>query len=143
MDHSQKLIYEMNRYYDERAQWHDYYMGFTSIEGMEKLLKPIIEEVAKIVTGKHVLEIACGTGNWTQALARRAASVTATDVSLAALKIARKKLLSYTNISLIQSDAYNLNEIESRFDVLFASDWWSHIPKGALPSFLQTILGKL
>ncbi len=143
MDHSQEMIDEMNRYYDERAPWHDYYMNYTSIERMEELLKPIIDHVGKIVAGKDVLEIACGTGNWTQALARRARTVTATDISSAALKIARNKLASYNNISLIQCDAYDLGGIDTRFDVLFASDWWSHIPKGVLPAFLESAVARL
>ncbi len=143
MDNSRKLIGEMNRYYDQRAPWHDYYMGYESNEKMENLLAPIVEKVAEIVSGKRVLELACGTGNWTRVLAQRARSVTAADISLAALKIARGKLGSYDNVSLIQSDAYNSGGIDGRFDVVFASDWWSHIPKGVLPSFLESVIGKL
>lgn len=142
-DHSQKLIDEMNRYYDARAPLHDYYMGYKSIQGMEELLKPIIKQVADIAGGKHVLEIACGTGNWTQVLAKRADFVTATDTSPRVLDIARRKLAAYSNMSLIRCDAYDVSEIAGRFDVVFASDWWSHIPKGVLPSFLESVMGKL
>lgn len=133
----------MKRYYEARAPWHDYYMGYKSIEGMEELLRPIIEKAAKIVTGKRVLEIACGTGNWTQALARRAQSVTAIDSSRRALDIARRKLLPYCNVSLVQCDVYDPGGIGGRFDVVFASDWWSHIPNGVLPAFLQSVTGRL
>lgn len=142
-DYSRKLIDEMNRYYDARAPWHDYYMSYESIECMESLLKPIVETVVERITDKDVFEIACGTGNWTQVLARRARSVIAADVSRKALEIARQKLAGYYNVSLIQCDAYDLTGINGRFDVVFASDWWSHIPKRALPSFFGSVIGKL
>jgi 2-polyprenyl-3-methyl-5-hydroxy-6-metoxy-1,4-benzoquinol methylase len=141
--YSRKLIDTMNRYYDERAPLHDYYMSYKSIEGMEELLKPIVETVAARITGKDVLEIACGTGNWTQVLARRAHSVIATDVSRNVLDIALGKLAGYHNASLIQCDAYDLSGINGRFDVVFASDWWSHMPKRALPMFFDSVIGKL
>jgi SAM-dependent methyltransferase len=141
--HSRRLIDEMKRYYDARAPWHDYYMSYKSIEDMERLLKPIIDTVASMIINKRVLEVACGTGNWTQVLARRARSVTAIDVSPTALGIARRKLAAYPNASLIQCDAYDVSGIDGLFDVLFAADWWSHMPNQALPSFLESIIGKL
>jgi len=142
-DYSRALIDEMSRYYDARAPWHDHYMNYRSNEGMEQLLKPVIDRVAEIMTGARVLEIACGTGNWTQVLARRAASVVATDVSHTALEIAKGKLAGQNNVSLIQCDAFDMMGIGGCFDAVFAADWWSHIPKGILPSFLEAVASKL
>jgi ubiquinone/menaquinone biosynthesis C-methylase UbiE len=143
-DHkSQRLIDEMNRYYDARAPWHDDYMGYRSHAAMEELLAPIIAACDDLIRGKNVLEIACGTGNWTQVLAKRAHAVVAVDISPASLAIARTKLLAYSNVSLIPADAYDLGDVGGPFDVLLAADWWSHIPKGAIPSFLKTIQGQL
>jgi len=142
-DHSGKLIEEMKRYYETRAPWHDDYMGYESNEDMESLLRPIINILLPATIGKHVLEIGCGTGNWTQVLAKRATSIVAFDNSLGALEIARKKLVDCSNVSLIQCDAYDLKKIDGSFDVLFAADWWSHIPIGMLLVFLDSIIEKL
>ena len=137
------LIEEMNRYYEARAPWHDQYMGYESNEGMEKLLSPIIEIFNEMIIGKRILEIAFGTGNWTEVLAKRAASVVAIDSSPAALVIAQTKLSGYKNVSIMQGDAYDLDNIRDSFEVLFSADWWSHIPKGFLPAFLDSAVRKL
>lgn len=142
-DHSRHLVDEMNRYYDARAPWHDSYMSYTSAEALEQQLRPIIELIEKFLTGRRILEIACGTGNWTQVLASRANSVVAVDVSRSALEIARNKLGGARNVTFVQGDAYELAGIGESFEVLFAADWWSHIPLALLPSFLRSVSGKL
>lgn len=133
----------MNRYYEARAPWHDYYMSYTSNEKMEALLRPIVDIVEPIITAKNVLELACGTGNWTQALAKRAKTVTAQDISPTALGIAREKLSDYDNVTLIEGDAYHPKNTNGSFDVLFSSDWWSHIPKEKQSAFLGSALANL
>ena len=138
-----KLIEEMNRYYEARASWHDQYMSYKSNKNMEKQLGPIIEIIEEKIVGKKVLEIACGTGNWTEVLARRAASEVAVDISPAVLKIAKRKLSGCDNVTFIQGDAYNLDCIGDSFDIIFSADWWSHIPKGILPTFLDSSMKKL
>ena len=140
---SQYLIEEMNRYYNTRAPWHDRYMSYQSETAHEELLAPIIAACDGSIRGRKVLEIACGTGNWTQVLSRRAESVVAIDISPAALEIARTKLSGYKNVAFVLADAYDLGNIDGLFDVVFAADWWSHIPNGIIPSFLKTITGKL
>lgn len=141
--HTKKMIAEMNRYYDARAPWHDQYMGYQSNRGMEKLLEPIISSVENMICKKRVLEIACGTGNWTQVLAKRATSVTAVDISPKALEIAREKIQKYDNVTLMVDDAYKLDKVMGPFDTVFAVDWWSHIPKQAVPLFLKALKTKL
>ena len=143
MTDADRLIAEINDYYNRRALWHDYYMGYTTLEKMERLLQPIIEYIGKYIVDKNILEIGCGTGNWTQVLAKKAKSVHATDSSPAAIKIAQKKLSEFKNISFQVSDAYTLSNVERQFNCLFASDWWSHIPKSKIEVFLKTITAKL
>jgi ubiquinone/menaquinone biosynthesis C-methylase UbiE len=138
-----KCINEMNAYYDNRSPFHDKYMSYTSNENMEKLLGSLIRLFEKDISGKDVLEIACGTGNWTQVLARRAHSVLATDINTSALKIARRKEYDKTQISFKKVDAYNLDDIKGTFNAAFAADWWSHMPKSMITSFLNGLHRKL
>ncbi|MBN2227678.1 MAG: class I SAM-dependent methyltransferase [candidate division Zixibacteria bacterium] len=137
------IIEEMNRYYEARAPWHDQYMSYTSIDNMEALLSPIIVTCEPMITGKKVLEIACGTGNWTQVLAKRALSVVAVDISSSALEMAKQKLVDYQNVRLIECDAYRLDSIEEKFEAAFSADWWSHIPKRILPDFIASVNRRL
>ena len=137
------LIEQMNAYYKKHAPWHDECMSYTGNAKMEKLLAPIIECCEEYITGKEVLEIACGTGNWTQVLAKRARSVLATDVNETVLEIARKKSFSNDKVAFQVADAYSLNAVDGIFNVAFAADWWSHIPKSAISIFLESLHGKL
>ncbi len=143
MTDADRLIDEMNEYYNRRAPWHDHYMEYTTPEKMEQLLNPIIKYIEEYIRDKNILEIGCGTGNWTQVLAKKAKSVLATDSSPTAIKIARKKLSEFKNVSLQVSDAYTLDNVAGQFNCLFASDWWSHIPKSKIAVFLKTITAKL
>jgi len=133
----------MNQYYDARAIWHDYYMGYKSNEEMESLLCPVIEAFEAAIAGKNVLEIACGTGNWTRVLAKRAHSVVATDISAAAIETAQRKNRSNRNVTFHVSDAYSLDDIEPGFNAAFAADWWSHIPKSKISSFVSNLHARL
>lgn len=135
---------EMNRYYQARAPWHDEYMGYTSNADTEALLAPIVRDVEGHVEARELLEVACGTGNWTQVLTRRARSVLATDASEAMLEIARAKEYPGGRVSFALADAYALDGVaEGQFSAAFAADWWSHIPNSRLGAFLSTLHGKL
>ena len=133
----------MNKYYRSRAPWHDEYMSYASNTQMETLLVPLIEYFEDYITDKDILEIACGTGNWTQVLARRAHSVLATDVNDSVINIAQKKQYQNDNVTFKIADAYTLNGVDGTFTAAFAADWWSHIPKSMIVPFLHLLHGKL
>ncbi|MFH1313393.1 MAG: class I SAM-dependent methyltransferase [Candidatus Eisenbacteria bacterium] len=137
------LIRHMNAYYAKRAPEHDYFMGYTGNIEMERLLGPMIEWFEADVRGREVLEIACGTGNWTQVLAKRARSVVATDVNSTIIGMARTKTYDNDRVRFEVADAYDLGKIDGSFDAAFAADWWSHIPKAALRSFVAGLKDRL
>ncbi|MFZ5981877.1 MAG: class I SAM-dependent methyltransferase [Candidatus Zixiibacteriota bacterium] len=137
------LIEEMNAYYRRRAPWHDDYMSYTSNAAMEKQFGSIIALVEKYLVGVHVLEIACGTGNWTRVLAKRAARVTATDVSPEAVAIAGKKNSDIDNITFEIVDAYRLETLTGQYDIVFAADFFSHIPLSMMALFIQKVHDKI
>ncbi|MFF3897279.1 class I SAM-dependent methyltransferase [Streptomyces sp. NPDC001812] len=88
-----------------------------------------------------VLELACGTGQWTGALAARARSVTAVDVSDETLGIARARVVS-PNVQFIQADLFTWRP-PRRHDTVFFAFWLSHIPPSRLPDFWNTIAAAL
>jgi ubiquinone/menaquinone biosynthesis C-methylase UbiE len=137
------LIKEMNEYYRENVPYHDECMSYTDNLSMEKLLGPVIQRIEKDIKGKDVLEIACGTGNWTQVLSKRARSVMATDINEAYLIAAKKKSYQKDNVVFKVADTYTLDGIDSKFNLAFASDFWSHMPKSKIESFIKTLHSKL
>ena len=62
-------------------------------------LRVVREMVANTFAGRSVLEVACGTGWWTEVLADIARSVVATDVNEEVLAIARTKAINRRKVS--------------------------------------------
>jgi SAM-dependent methyltransferase len=138
-----ELIRQMNAYYAKRALLHDNLMGYIDNVRMEELLSPIIKRLERYLIDQDVLEIACGTGNWTQVLAKRARSVLATDINSSVLEIAKKKNYPSGKVIFKIADAYALQKIKGKFILAFAADWWSHIPKSMIPGFVKGLHTKL
>src|SRR5437762_7737196 len=78
-------------YYAKRAK--EYERIYTKAERQDDL-QTLRTSLAETFRRKRVLEIACGTGYWTEVLARSAASVTAVDINDEVLELARAKLLT-------------------------------------------------
>jgi len=85
----------------------------------------------------HVLELACGTGYWTEIVARSASSVVATDLNDEVLAIARTKPMAPGRVTFRREDAYALAPAPRFFTAGLAAFWWSHVPKARLRSFLD------
>jgi 2-polyprenyl-3-methyl-5-hydroxy-6-metoxy-1,4-benzoquinol methylase len=84
-----------------------------------------------------VLEIACGTGLWTQALAGPADTVTAIDAAPEVVEIARDRVRS-GNVRFEVADVFAW-DTGARFDVIFFSAWLSHVPMSRFEQFWQTL----
>ncbi len=138
-----ELIRHMNAYYARCAPLHDDLMGYIDNERMEELLAPIIKRFERYLIDRDVLEIACGTGNWTQVLSKRACSVLATDINSSVLKIAKKKNYPRGKVTFKIADAYALRKLEGKFTTAFAADWWSHIPRSMIPAFVKGLHARL
>ena len=89
--------------------------------------------------GCRVLEVACGTGYWTQFLARAAKAVAAVDVSPETLEVAAEKSWPPERVSFRVADAYALPDDLGTFDAAFAGFWWSHIPVRDRGRFLHSL----
>jgi 2-polyprenyl-3-methyl-5-hydroxy-6-metoxy-1,4-benzoquinol methylase len=97
--------------------------------------------VAEMQPSGTVLEIACGTGLWTEALAGVAETVTALDVAPEAVAIARDRVRS-NNVRFEVADIFSW-KTAARFDVIFFSAWLSHVPMSRLEQFWQMLRGLL
>jgi demethylmenaquinone methyltransferase/2-methoxy-6-polyprenyl-1,4-benzoquinol methylase len=88
-----------------------------------------------------VLEIACGTGLWTEALATVAETLTAIDVAPEAVAIARDRVGS-NKVRFEVADVFSWKTAE-HFDVIFFSAWLSHVPRSHFEQYWQILRGLL
>ncbi len=81
----------------------------------------------------RVLELACGTGQWTVELARHASTVTAVDSSPEALAICRQRV-DMPHVSLVQADLFDWQP-QQRYDLVSSllGSRTCH-PSGSMPS---------
>ncbi len=105
-------------------------------------------------TNTRVLDVACGTGYWTQFIAPVAAQVLGVDAAAETLAIARARLPA-GKVDLQVADAYALERLEgggaegslkkagTKFDAAFAGFWFSHVPKSRQTEFLRGLHGML
>lgn len=97
--------------------------------------------VAEMRPTGTVLEIACGTGLWTEALAGAAETVTALDVAPEAVAIARDRVRA-DNVRFEVADIFSW-ETAARFDVVFFAAWLSHVPMSRFGEFWRLLRGLL
>jgi demethylmenaquinone methyltransferase/2-methoxy-6-polyprenyl-1,4-benzoquinol methylase len=100
-------------------------------------LSSVLAWLTEELQGHDILELACGTGYWTVRLAPTALSIKATDASPEVLDIARLKPFPPQRVTFELADAYDLDRIEGKFNAAFLGFWWSHVPRGKQPRFLD------
>jgi demethylmenaquinone methyltransferase/2-methoxy-6-polyprenyl-1,4-benzoquinol methylase len=120
-------------YYRQRAR--EYELIYEKPERQADLAV-LKERLSLELAGLDVLEIACGTGFWTEVCAGRAHSMLAVDLAEETLAIARAKEYPFGKVRFGLADAYCLEDVPGSFTAGLASFWWSHIPRERIPEFL-------
>lgn len=92
----------------------------------------------KVFTSKQVLEIACGTGFWTDKVAEVAQTVHATDINQSVIDIAKRKHYAKANVTFELAD-FSQYQATRLYDSLFGGFIWSHILLQETDTFLATI----
>ena len=131
---------QLETYYAKRAR--EYERIYEKAERQEELAW-LRERLPKLFAGRHVLEIACGTGYWTQYIATAAASVTACDINEAVLEIAREKPTGKARVTFVKADAFAPGGVCQGCDAAFAGFWWSHVRKSELTRWLAGVAKSL
>ncbi|MFF0013482.1 class I SAM-dependent methyltransferase [Streptomyces sp. NPDC005374] len=129
------LLTEQMAYYRVGAAQYD--RPYAEYEALQELLA-VVDDLP--IAG-DVLELACGTGQWTPRLAARAQSVTAVDASSEVLDLARARTASPT-VQFLQADLFQWQP-PRRYDTVFFAFWLSHVPPTRLPHFWHTVASAL
>lgn len=141
----QATIQEQIAYYKARAKEYDewFYRIGRYDRGVEinqrwfdetAALKNVVQQVGTV---ESVLELACGTGIWTQELAKIGKQITAIDASPEMIEINRHKL-NNSNVEYKQLDLFSWQP-DKQYDLVFFSFWLSHIPPTKVAEFLSKV----
>ena len=125
---------ELVDYYRRRAKEYEQIYEKPERQADLSVLK---ELVSRELAGHQLLEIACGTGYWTQVCAPHAQSVLAVDLAEETLEIARAKEYPFGKVRFGIADAYRLEDVPGTFTAGLACFWWSHIPRARRRGFLD------
>ena len=123
-------------YYHQRAKEYEQVYAKPERQSELKGLHIMIQEE---VANADVLEIACGTGYWTETLAKTSKSVHACDYNESVLEIARVKTYDPARVTFQQLDFWTLQKPAKRYDIVFGGFIWSHISLEKLPAFLTLL----
>jgi 2-polyprenyl-3-methyl-5-hydroxy-6-metoxy-1,4-benzoquinol methylase len=124
-------------YYRRRASEYD----VTAYGSVAAFRARIARLMAEMDPSGRVLELACGTGVWTEALADVAETVVAIDAAPEMVAIARARVRS-GNVRFEVTDVFSWTT-EDRFDVIFFAAWLSHVPMCRFEQFWLTLRGLL
>jgi len=130
-------------YLREQQSYYNY-RSYDWEQWVKNYMLPVQDEIDSLMTrsalGCDVLEMACGTGFWTERLAARANSVTALDGSAEMLVRVRARAL--VNVHTIQADLFSWHP-PTQWDAIFFAHWLAHVPSSHFESFWATVAAAL
>lgn len=111
-------------HYDRQAAIYDVQYSGEQKSKIEDILKNI-----ELNTNEQILDLGCGTGFLFQYIPQKVEFFVGVDISLNALKEAKKRIKNMFNIALIRADADNTPFSDSTFDKIFAITVLQNMPK--------------
>ncbi len=145
IDNPEQLLDEQVAYYRARAGEYDewFYRRGRYDRGAEANANWFaeIEQVRRALdafgpTG-DVLELACGTGLWTERLVGCAEHITAVDASPEVLALNRRRV-DNPRVEYVQADLFTWRPTR-RYDTVFFGFWLSHVPPGRFEAFWEMV----
>ena len=125
-------------YYNKRLQ--EYETVYKKRERQADLIA-LLARLQTDVSRQEVLELACGTGWWTERLAAHAASWIATDADTGALDIVQHKAIQGLSATTTLN-AYQPS-VSTPVDCVFAAHWYSHLRLDERSIFFRSVHGCL
>ncbi|HUV30862.1 MAG TPA: class I SAM-dependent methyltransferase [Acidobacteriota bacterium] len=132
---------ELEPYYRARAPEYEQ-IYYRDIPDQRAELEAEAGRLQGLVTGKRVLDLACGTGYWTEVMAGSAAGITAVDISAEMLCEAAKKTYACP-VRFVQGSLLDVPEDGGRYDVVTLGFWFSHQPRQEYDHLYDVITASL
>ena len=139
-------VREQVEYYRERAPEYDdwFYQRGRYDEGDRRRREWQAETgrafaiLRSLGTVETALELAGGTGLWTEHLLRQASHLTVVDSSPEALELARRRVRDDPRATFAVADLFAYRPAR-RFDLVSFTFWLSHVPPARLPGFFALL----
>ncbi len=125
----------MSEYYRKRAPVYDRVYQYPERQDDLRFLETYIPDRFNQL---DILEIAAGTGYWTQFISHKAHSILATDILEEPLQFVKQRELGCPVEIRIQ-DAFSIAQIGDRFAGIFSALFLSHIPRQQLTNIFEQI----
>ena len=109
----------------------------------EVFVSYIDNHLNKISKDSHVLDIGCGAGRITKALAKRFSRVTGVDVSPTMINLARKLCSDVSNADFKLSNGTDFPINDNSMDLIVSFQVLQHVQQTALPQILNSYFNKL
>ncbi|MFC3121770.1 bifunctional 2-polyprenyl-6-hydroxyphenol methylase/3-demethylubiquinol 3-O-methyltransferase UbiG [Agaribacter flavus] len=124
---------ELSKFAELASQWWDPNGEFKSLHDINPLRVDFIEEQADGLFGKSLIDIGCGGGILSEALAQKGAKVVGIDMVEASLDVARlHRLESGVDVEYALSTAENYADNNAgQFDVVCCLEMLEHVPSPA------------
>jgi ubiquinone/menaquinone biosynthesis C-methylase UbiE len=114
--------YDLGR--EENARW------FEEVELVRN-------ELSALGAVDSALELACGTGLWTQQLEPICSTITAVDASPEMLDLNRQRLGSH-RVTYVEADVFDW-EPDRAYDLVFFAFWLTHVPRELFGPFWEKV----
>ena len=128
------------RYYASSTQAAD--AALSRAERANDLVR-VRERLAQLVRGQTVLELACGTGYWTEVIAATADKVLATDILDTMLERAQTRRFPEGKVAFRRVDGLDLPDDLGTFSCVFIGFWWSHLKRDEQDGLLSQLRARL
>ena len=145
------IIQQQIAYYRERAgEYDEWFLRQGRYDHGEALNRAWFQEVAQVeralerfAPAGEVLELACGTGLWTQRLLRYTDRITAVDASAEVIELSQRRLRiandgSLARVRYLQANLFDWQPVAA-YDVVFFSFWLSHVPSSRFEPFWELV----
>jgi demethylmenaquinone methyltransferase/2-methoxy-6-polyprenyl-1,4-benzoquinol methylase len=149
LSQSDPVLAEQIAYYRARAgEYDEWFLRQGRYDQGPELNRQRFAEVAEVqaVLERHapygrVLELACGTGWWTEQLAHHAERIMAVDASPEVIEINRQRV-QRAKVTYDIADLFAWKPRE-RYDLVFFSFWLSHVPSERFAPFWELVRAAL
>jgi len=143
------ILREQLEYYRARAtEYDEWWLRLGRYDRGEENNAQWFAEAAEVSTALaaaglrgRVLELACGTGIWTEQLERTAESITAVDGSSEMLAVNEARLHS-PRVRYVWADLFQWGT-EEKYDAIFFGFWLSHVPPERFEEFWEIVHASL
>jgi demethylmenaquinone methyltransferase/2-methoxy-6-polyprenyl-1,4-benzoquinol methylase len=140
------VLAEQRAYYRQRAPEYDewwqrvgrYGLDESQAEDWALQVRQVESALAASGPTGDVLELAGGTGWWTERLVSTASTLTVVDASPETLEINRRRVGSDTPVTYVVADLFSWRP-QRRYSFVFFSFWLSHVPRARFGQFWELV----